>query len=108
MSIQKQLVKPYEAAFIRMAAQRHVRLKKAALAEGEEYQDLQPPTQLECGATVKLVLNDQGNPSIYVYKIAGAADVRYAEMLASELLNDPAKLVKDALGYYEYVIGITP
>lgn len=107
-----------EAAFIRMQANRVLRLSQKALAEGEVFHDLSQPTPVMSGYRAKIVHTpspEGAAPSVHIWAKPGmlpppGMDTQPASVvlteaaeLASELLAHPAKLWTQQGDHLEYV-----
>jgi hypothetical protein len=92
-----------EAAFLTLRARRVLNFQRKAEAEGNEYHDLQPLTDLQCGYAAKMRFNKgpsgQYRPEVIVarsskhHAVAYDAEGRLA--VASKILGGPAVALDD-------------
>lgn len=84
------LVKVYEAAYLRLQANRVRRLRDEAAARGERFVDLSHAIRLECGFEVRLNIGDDGKAAV-LFKRADEPDRVREQIAASEILRTEAK-----------------
>ena len=99
------LVLDAEASFLLLTARRTLNFVKKAAAEGEEYHDLQPLQDLQCGYAAKLRFMTgpagQLRPTVVVARASVHHAIAYSAegrmQVASEILGGPAHALDDSL-----------
>lgn len=99
------MVMDAEASYLLLTARRTLNFVKKAAEQGEEYHDLQPLQDLQCGYAAKLRFTTGPAGQLRPTVVVGRASVHHAieyttegrTQVASEILGGPAHALDDSL-----------